>query len=105
MFVGFTIVIGACTLAERNTDPLPVPVTCRQLRDTPAKYAGYRVIVPTAGTEVENGRLVWKLHSPGDADVEFLFDNGKIPDPLPEELEGICLAPVRGGPVRIVHCK
>lgn len=105
LVAGMSLIIGACVIGDRQPKTLPVQVTCRELRDHPANYVGRKVLVSTKGTEVMDGKLVWRLYNPGDPDVVFYFPSGGIPDPLPSEIVGDCLAPVRDGPVRIINCE
>lgn len=105
VIVGVLLVIGACIVGNQKPRSFPIDTTCREIRDNPASYVGCDVIVTTAGTEVMNDQLVWRLHSPGEPDIIFSFADGRIPDPIPVEVTGHCLAPVRGGPVRIVNCR
>lgn len=105
MVLGVALAIGACLLSSKDSGGVVKGTTCRELRNQPAKYVGHKVIVPTDGTEVLNGQLVYRMHSPGDPDIVFTFCDGRIPDPLPSVIVGDCLSPVRGGPIRVVNCR
>lgn len=105
VIIGLSIAVGTCIVSKQQSKSTAIPVTCRELATEPVNFVGHRVLVSSTGTEVMNGQLVWKLQSPGDPDVIFYFASGRIPDPLPEYIEGDCLAPIRGGPVRVVNCR
>jgi hypothetical protein len=109
--VSLAVAVALTALLYRRVNPdppeppEPVPATCRQVWESPAAYAGRPVRLRTDGSAEAGDRLVWRPDSEAAPAVVMEFDGSKVPDPVPDEVVGVCHAPVAGGPVRVRWCR